>query len=90
MKKRGATDSKGNKNQQEKSKKDEENKLELAPLDDDSHNQGFGEWLRSSDGVDMMRLFVLANSLVVFVTMAWPNMQEAVNIIRDMFMGEEE
>lgn len=71
--------------------KEEANKTgDSAPLDDDSENQGFGTWLRSTDGVEMMRLFVIANSLLVFVTMAWPNMQEALYILKDYIMGEEE
>ncbi|KAK0079631.1 hypothetical protein PV326_008631 [Microctonus aethiopoides] len=50
---------------------------------EDDENQGFSNWLRSSDGVEMMRLFVIANSLLVFITMAWPNMQQVYSIVKD-------
>ena len=96
MKKRGRPekdkDVKGSgKGVEKNGNKEEDNKSsELAKLDDDSENQGFGTWLRSTDGVEMMRLFVIANSLLVFVTMAWPNMQEALTILKDLIMGEEE
>ncbi|OXU17190.1 hypothetical protein TSAR_014738 [Trichomalopsis sarcophagae] len=62
----------------------------LAPLDDDADNQGFAEWLRSGDGVDMMRLFVIANSLVVLLTMTWPHIQLTFGIIRELIFGEDE
>ncbi|XP_015108882.1 uncharacterized protein LOC107035800 [Diachasma alloeum] len=58
--------------------------------DDDGHNQGFSDWLRSVDGIEMMRLFVIANSLLVFITIAWPNMQQTYTIIKEYIMGEEE
>ncbi|KAL2715165.1 hypothetical protein V1478_014863 [Vespula squamosa] len=101
MKKRGNNnnnnnnDSKGTKNRQNEDKnddmdKDKKNIVERLVEDEESANQGFGEWLRSTDGVEMMRLFVIANSLLLFVTMAWPNMKESFYIIRDYFMGEEE
>ncbi|XP_011634343.1 uncharacterized protein LOC105425323 [Pogonomyrmex barbatus] len=55
----------------------------------DDENQGFGSWLRSSTGVEMMRLFVIANSILVFVTMAWPNMKESFYIIKDYLVRED-
>ncbi|KAL2751769.1 e3 ubiquitin-protein ligase protein [Vespula maculifrons] len=102
MKKRGNNnnnnnDGKGTKNRQNEDKsknddmdKDKKNVVGRLIEDEESTNQGFGEWLRSNDGVEMMRLFVIANSLLLFVTMAWPNMKESFYIIRDYFMGEEE
>ncbi|XP_066593909.1 uncharacterized protein Xport-A [Prorops nasuta] len=67
-----------------------DNKAETVPIDDDLHNQGFGEWLRSRDGVEMMRLFVIANSILVFVTMAWPNMQGTFAIVKQFFLGDND
>ncbi|KAK2575684.1 hypothetical protein KPH14_012075 [Odynerus spinipes] len=95
MKKRGNNDNKNAKNRQndDKGKNDDKDKdkKDVARLDDDeAANQGFGEWLRSNDGVEMMRLFVIANSLLIFVTMAWPNMKETYTFIRDYFMEEED
>lgn len=72
-------------------KQDLETKEKKSEVDDDeSHNQGFSDWLRSVDGVEMMRLFVIANSLLVFVTIAWPNMQQTFTIIKEYIMGEED
>lgn len=39
-------------------------------------------------GIEMMRLFVVANSLVVFFTLAWPSIQDTFEIIRDYINGE--
>lgn len=72
------------------SKPVEDKKEETSFEDDADPNQGFATWLRSEDGVEMMRLFVIANSLLVVVTMAWPSMQQTFSIIRDMIMGEDE
>lgn len=79
---------KGGKNEKDDKEKDKKNNEDT--LDNDSSNQGFGTWLRSTDGVEMMRLFVIANAILVFVTMAWPNMQEALYILKDYITGEEE
>lgn len=68
----------------------EEKKLATVEEEEKDLNQGFGDWLRSTDGVEMMRLFVITNSLLVFVTIGWPNIQQAWSIIKDYVMGEEE
>lgn len=87
MKKRGNNENKSGKNRQNTNNATE--KLDLGDISDDD-NQGFGNWLRSSTGVEMMRLFVIANTILVFVTMAWPNMKESFHIIKDFFVGEED
>lgn len=74
----------------EKSDKKEEKKLPTVDEEEKDLNQGFGDWLRSSDGVEMMRLFVIANSLLVFVTIGWPNIQQVWSIIKDYITGEDE
>ncbi|KZC03752.1 hypothetical protein WN55_06399 [Dufourea novaeangliae] len=58
-------------------------------VNDDIENQGFSDWLRSSDGIEMMRLFVIANSILVFVTMGWPKMQEAILYLKDYICGDD-
>ncbi|XP_074109030.1 exit protein of rhodopsin and TRP A [Cotesia typhae] len=68
----------------------EEKKLATVEEEEKDLNQGFGDWLRSTDGVEMMRLFVITNSLLVFVTIGWPNIQQTWSIIKDYVMGEEE
>lgn len=37
----------------------------------------------------MMRMFVVANSLVLFVTIAWPSMKQSYKIVMEFFTGEE-
>ncbi|KAG6461632.1 hypothetical protein O3G_MSEX012755 [Manduca sexta] len=51
-------------------------------LDDDE--QGFGGWLRSPDGLETMKLFVIANSIVMLTTLVYPHMQAAFQIVADM------
>jgi len=87
MKKRGNNENKGSKSHQNANNTTE--KSDSGDVSDDD-NQSFGNWLRSSTGFEMMRLFVIANSILVFVTMAWPNMKESFNIIKDYFVGEED
>lgn len=87
MKKRGSNENKGSKKSQNGGNTID--KTDSGSLSDDE-NQGFGNWLRSSTGVEMMWLFVIANSMLIFVTMAWPNMRESFYIIKDYLMGEED
>ncbi|XP_011499994.1 PREDICTED: uncharacterized protein LOC105363888 [Ceratosolen solmsi marchali] len=62
----------------------------LTPVDEDAENQGFSEWLHSGHGIDTMRLFVIANSLLVFVTVAWPHMQKTYAILYEFVFGDDE
>lgn len=39
--------------------------------------------------MEMMRMFVVANSLVLFITVAWPSMKQSFQIVMDLFNGEE-
>lgn len=87
MKKRGNNENKNGRNRQfQHNGSNAKEKSDLRDLSDDE-NQGFGSWLTSSTGVEMMRLFVIANSILIFVTMAWPNMQESFYIIKDYLAG---
>jgi len=87
MKKRGNNENKGNKSCHNEGNATE--KSDSGDLSDDE-NQGFGNWLRSNTGTEMMRLFVIVNSILVFVTMGWPNMKESFYIIKDYFIGEQD
>ncbi|CAD7077877.1 unnamed protein product [Hermetia illucens] len=51
--------------------------------DDDSYNSGFGAYLRSAEGSEMMKLFVMANSILVILTMAWPSMREFAEWLKE-------
>ncbi|XP_061507712.1 uncharacterized protein LOC11176028 [Anopheles gambiae] len=62
-----------------------------APQDlDEDTNAGFGKYLRSQEGIEMMKLFVIANTIVVFVTMAWPQMQQSYRILRSLLFSDED
>lgn len=89
MKKRGNNEGKNSKDRQQCNASDAKERSDPGDPSDDE-NQGFGTWLRSSTGVEMMRLFVIANSMLVFVTMAWPNIKEFFYIIKNYLAGEED
>ncbi|XP_065090404.1 uncharacterized protein Xport-A [Ochlerotatus camptorhynchus] len=57
---------------------------------DEDINSGFGEYMRSSQAAEMMKLFVIANTLVVFLTMAWPQMKHSFEIIQSLIYGDED
>lgn len=56
---------------------------------DDETNAGFGKYLRSQEGIEMMKLFVIANTIVVFMTMAWPQMQQSYQILRSLIFSDD-
>lgn len=93
MKKRGNHEAKAGKGRQNETSNADNKKTEEKKDDarlNDVENQGFSEWLRSSDGLEMMRLFVIANSILIFVTMGFPKMQEAFGALKDYYFGETE
>jgi hypothetical protein len=62
------------------------NKLDKQMNDtSDDINEGFGNWLRSSEGAAYMRLFVIANSIVIIMTMTWPCVADIIEIISSYF-----
>lgn len=65
--------------------KKENNKEEPNAVDQDDDDAGFGGWLRSADGATYMRLFVLSNSLMVFLTFGWPQIKKSFEIIHSFF-----
>lgn len=38
-------------------------------------------------GIEMMKLFVIANTSLVFLTIAWPNMKDALHIFYEYIFG---
>lgn len=50
----------------------------IPDVDDDDKdlNSGFGDYIRSPEAAEMMKLFVLANSIVIILTIAWPSIKE--------------
>ncbi|XP_035919458.1 uncharacterized protein LOC118517438 isoform X2 [Anopheles stephensi] len=78
---------------QRKGKAAQAAKGEVAPVaqdPDEDTNAGFGKYLRSEEGIEMMKLFVIANTIVVFVTMAWPQMQQSYRILRSLVFNDED
>jgi hypothetical protein len=56
----------------------------------DDENQSFGNWLWSPEGVTCMRLFVITNSIVMFLTMTWPQVTGVMHIISSYFTEEQQ
>ncbi|XP_037807366.1 uncharacterized protein LOC119600859 isoform X2 [Lucilia sericata] len=58
-----------------KNKKLVDKETDKPPVEeqDNDLNSGFGNYLRSNEGVEMMKIFVFANTIMVIVTMAWPH-----------------
>lgn len=81
MKKRSKLPVLSNKNTSSKPVPEQKN---IVPLEDDEQ-QGFSEWLRTGDGIAYMRVFVIINSFVVFLTMGWPHLTKAFNNINSFF-----
>ncbi|XP_037870556.1 uncharacterized protein LOC101737310 isoform X1 [Bombyx mori] len=55
----------------------------------DEEEQGFGGWLRSTNGLETMKLFVIANSIVMLTTLAYPHMQNIIGIVSDLMYGPD-
>lgn len=53
-------------------------------------NSGFQDYMRSPQAIEMMKLFVVANTLVMFLTIAWPQMKYSYEILRSMIYGDDE
>ncbi|KAJ0175776.1 hypothetical protein K1T71_008935 [Dendrolimus kikuchii] len=62
---------------------------EVKPDSLDEEEQGFGGWLRSPDGMETMKLFVIANSIVMVTTLIYPNIQTVAAIVTDMIYGSD-
>jgi hypothetical protein len=51
----------------------------------DDENQGFGNWLQSSNGVACMKLFITVNVILMFMTLCWPSIAHIMGIITSTF-----
>lgn len=38
----------------------------------------------------MLKLFVLANSVVMILTLAWPNTKEILNFLKEFYWGDDD
>lgn len=57
---------------------------------DEDTNSGFAEYLRSTQGAEMLKLFVVANSIVMFLTVAWPQMKQSYELLMSLIYGDGE
>lgn len=39
----------------------------------------FSDWLRSDEGIENLKLFVLGNTILVFIAISWPHMKDALD-----------
>ncbi|CAG9785755.1 unnamed protein product [Diatraea saccharalis] len=73
----------------ESSESEKQDKAENKVDSLDDEEQGFGGWLRSTDGIDTMKLFVIANTIVMLTTIVYPHIQTAYEIVYDMIYGPD-
>lgn len=59
-------------------------------ISDDEDTSSFSGWLKSSDGIGYMKIFVFMNTIVMVFTMGWPHISKTIEIIKAMINGEEE
>lgn len=48
-----------------------------------NENEGFGGWLSSEEGMGTMKMFVVANSMVMLITMGWPYLYQLLSYLHD-------
>ncbi|XP_055855806.1 uncharacterized protein LOC129919027 [Episyrphus balteatus] len=65
-----------NTNRKEPTIKEKDKTKPIVEDDDKDLNSGFGDYIRSPEAAEMMKLFVVANSVVIILTMAWPGIKE--------------
>ncbi|XP_039290936.1 uncharacterized protein LOC111062392 isoform X3 [Nilaparvata lugens] len=53
--------------------------------EDEEGGGGFGKWLRTGDGFQYLRFFVVLNSLAVFLTMGWPQISVSLQALYEFF-----
>ncbi|CAK1600721.1 unnamed protein product [Parnassius mnemosyne] len=67
-----------------------ENKKTTTQLDLlEEEDQGFGGWLRSLDGLENMKFFVIANSIVLLTTLMYPHIQLIVDTVYEYFYSTD-
>jgi hypothetical protein len=90
MKKKGKSNGTSKKQVSISNKVTETKEKESDFVDLDDEEIGFGAWLKSGEGIEWMRVFVIGNSIAVFLTMCWPHMKKSLSIIAEMIYGEDE
>lgn len=57
--------------------------------DSDNETGTFSSWLKSGRDVELMKAFVIINSIIVFFTMSWPQMKEMFVTLYSSFTETE-
>ncbi|KAK4881261.1 hypothetical protein RN001_004580 [Aquatica leii] len=70
---------KQNRTEKAKSKKETAPTTSNEDIPDSDDERSFSNWFRTADGIEFLKLFVILNSIVVFTTLAWPNVKESLN-----------
>ncbi|CAH1373292.1 hypothetical protein MTP99_014709 [Tenebrio molitor] len=76
------------KKQQESKTKISKQNLEAKPNghpSDSEEEEGFSKWLRSNEGIENLKLFVLANSILIFLLISWPQVKESLETAYYMY-----
>ncbi|RZC35704.1 hypothetical protein BDFB_000577 [Asbolus verrucosus] len=60
-------------------------KADIHPPDSDEE-EGFSKWLRSNEGVENLKLFVIGNSALIFLLVSWPQVKEALETAYYMYI----
>lgn len=53
---------------------------------DSDEEEGFSKWIRSEEGLETLKLFVLGNSLIVFIAISWPQIKETLDAVYYMYL----
>lgn len=53
---------------------------------DSEEEEGFSKWLRSKEGIENLKLFVLGNSILVFLLISWPEVKETLEAAYYMYI----
>lgn len=67
-------------------KKPNKSDSEAKETIDSEEEIGFSKWLHSTEGIENLKLFVLGNSLMIFLLISWPHIKEALDIVYYMYL----
>lgn len=69
-----------------KETKNKKNQLENTSEPQDSEEEeSFSKWLSSNEGVENLKLFVIGNSLFLFILISWPQIKEVIEAAYDFY-----
>lgn len=46
----------------------------------------FSDWLRSEEGIENLKLFVLGNTILVFTVISWPHIKETLDAVYYLYL----